>query len=465
MKVMTADRSFYKTFFPLLVVISLQALAALMVNMVDNFMLGTYSELALSGATTVNQIQFILQQLVAGIGLGVVVLGSQYWGKGDVAPIRRIISVALKFGVAVGIVFCVVTLLFPSAVLGLITNDAAIVAEGVKYLRLMSVTYLIFPVSNVLMYSLQSVETAFIGTIMSLSTIAINGVLNYCLIFGNLGAPELGIVGAGIATLISRGVEFLIIAVYILRIDRKLRMKLRHLVNLDVTYFRDFIKTATPPMVCGALWGVAQGAQTAVLGHMSGTAIAANSIAVIIFQIFAVVGMSAANASSVTIGKAVGSGRTDKIREYSRTLQVIFVCLGVLSGLALFLMKERIVGMYTVSEETRRLAVKFLTVLSVTTVGTCYEYPVEGGIVAGGGDTKYAAIVDNCFMWIFTIPAAAAAAFLFRAEPVAVFWILKLDQLLKCVPNFIYCNFRQHKWVRSLTKAPPKTMEKNGQLQ
>lgn len=61
LKMFTRDRGFYRTFFPLLLVITLQQLAALAVNMADNIMLGTYSELALSGATLVNQIQFTLQ--------------------------------------------------------------------------------------------------------------------------------------------------------------------------------------------------------------------------------------------------------------------------------------------------------------------------------------------------------------------------------------------------------------------
>ena len=82
LKIFTKDASFYRTFFPLLAIVSLQQLAALMVNMVDNVMLGRYTELALSGAALVNQIQFTLQQIAAGIGMGIVVLASQYWGSG-----------------------------------------------------------------------------------------------------------------------------------------------------------------------------------------------------------------------------------------------------------------------------------------------------------------------------------------------------------------------------------------------
>lgn len=449
-KIFTRDKLFYRTFLPLLAVITLQQLAALAVNLVDNIMLGRYTELALSGATLVNQIQFILQQLVAGMGMGVAVLGSQYWGKKDIDPIRRITGVGVKFSIAAGLIFLGVTRFAPGTVLRLFTNDGEVIAEGMRYLRLMCWTYLVFAVSNTLMYSLQSVETAFIGTIMSVSTIFINMILNYCFIFGNFGAPELGIVGAAVATLTSRTVELIIILVYILFIDKKLRLRLKHIFGFDFTFLRDFVKVALPVMISGALWGVAQGAQTAVLGHMSATVIAANSIAAVISQIFIVVGMASANAASVTIGKTVGEGRLDKVKSYSRTLQAIFIIIGVVSAAAMFFSREAVVSLYSISDEAKALAKQFLGILCISTLGSCYEWPVEGGIIAGGGNTRYQAIVDNLFMWLFTIPSAAISAFVFSAPPAVVFCFLKADQLLKCIPNAIVCN--RYKWVKQLTR-------------
>lgn len=450
MRLFTRDKSFYKTFFPLLAVLSLQNLASLAVNLADNFMLGTYSEIALSGATLVNQIQFTLHQLVAGIGAGVAVLGAQYWGKGDIDPIRRITSVGLKFALLGGLLFFAATIIAPAGVLGLFTDDEAVIAEGVRYLKLMCWTYIIFAISNTLVYSLQSVETAFIGTLMSVSTLIINICLNYCFIYGNLGAPELGITGAAVATLTSRLIELAIILIYVFLIDKKLKTKPRHLINLDFSYLRDYLRISLPLVISGGLWGVAQAAQTAILGHISATVIAANSISGIVFQLFAVMGIACCSSSSVTIGKTIGSGRTDLIRPYTVTLQSIFVIIGLFTGALIFIFKDMIVGLYTVSEEARSLSVEFLIVLSITTVGTCYEYPVASGIIAGGGDTKYPAIIENTFMWLFIIPSAFLSAFVFRFPPIVTFCFLKGDQILKCIPNAIRCN--RYKWVRSLTE-------------
>ena len=449
--IFTTDKRFYRTFFPLLLVIALQQLAALTVNLVDNIMLGRYTELALSGATLVNQIQFILFQLGSGIGMGIVVLASQYWGQKRIEPIKKIISIGLKVGFLVGLIFFLLAIFIPRPLLSLFTSDEAVIEEGIRYLRIICWTYLIYSLSSSLMYSLQSVETAMVGTVMSLSTIAINLCLNYILIYGNFGAPELGIEGAAYATLVSRIVELIIILVYVLYIDKKLRIKLRDLLQFDFTYLGDYIRVATPIVLSGLLWGVAQAAQSAILGHISASVIAANSIASTIFQIFAVFGFSCANVASVTIGKTIGEGRLDMVRSYAKTLQAIFLIIGITFGGLMFLLKDAIVGIYTVTEETKLLSSQFLAILSVTTIGTCYEFPVESGIIGGGGSTKYAAWMDNLFMWLFTIPTAFLSAFVFHFPPVVTFCFLKADQLLKCIPNSIVCN--RFRWVRQLTKA------------
>lgn len=445
------DVSFYRTFFPLLFVIVLQQLAALAVNLADNIMLGRYSELALSGASLVNQLQFTLQQIAAGIGMGIVVLAAQYWGQKRTEPIKKIISLGVKCGFFSGVLFFAISQLAPAGVLGLFTRDTEVIAEGVRYLKVICWTYPVFGLSNSLMYALQSVETAMIGTVMSCSTICINVCLNYCLIYGNFGAPELGIVGAAVATLVSRLVELGIILVYILFLDKKLHMKLWEILKWDGTYLQDYLKVSTPIVISGFLWGVAQAAQTAIPGHMSATAIAANSIAIILFEIFAVLGAACANTASVVTGKTIGAGKLDKVKAYSKTMQGIFLLGGLFSGGMLFLCKDWIVNFYTVSPAVKAMAVDFMTVLSVASIGSCYEYPVEGGIIAGGGSTKYAAVVDNLFMWLFTIPSAALSAFVFQFPPVVTFAFLKADQILKCIPNCITCN--RYRWVKRLTRG------------
>ncbi len=446
----TYTKDLFRQFLPLLTAIALQQLLSLLVNLLDNFMLGRYLESAMSAATVANQIQGILQNLIFGVGAGITVLGSQYWGKRQTEPIKRIIACGLKIAVAVGLVFTVLMYLFPRQIIGLLTNDQEILEQAMEYMSVMCWSFIIYSISMILMMSLQAVETAFIGTIMSASTIVINFCLNSILIYGRFGAPELGIKGAAIATFTSRCIELVIVLTYVLFADKKLQLKIKDLVRIKTGFFKDYILAAWPTMVSGAMWGLGLAAQTAILGHMSSEAIGASSIAVTVAQIFLVISYSSSTASGVVMGKIVGNNRNECIKPYTKRLQLFYICAGITAGFILFLLRNLIVGFYDVSEETSYLAVRFIIVMSIVMPGSVYEYPVMSGIIAGGGNTMYQAIIDNLFIWCFTIPVSALSAFVFEWPPLATFFLLKVDQLIKCIPNAIYCN--SYKWIKNRTR-------------
>ena len=191
----TKDPTFYRTLFPLLITVALQNIVAYSVNMADNIMLGSYSQNALSGAATVNQIFFMVQQITLGIGEGFVVLGAQYWGQGRMQPIRKLTGIALKLGLICGIITILICTFIPHLVISIFTNDPEIIAEGVAYLGIIKYTFLLFIITNVLMAALRCVETVKISFYISIVSLIVNVGINYVLIFGKLGLPALGITG------------------------------------------------------------------------------------------------------------------------------------------------------------------------------------------------------------------------------------------------------------------------------
>ena len=185
------DPAFFKSFFSLTLTIALQNLIVFGVGLADNLMLGGYSEAALSGVALANQIQFLLHMMVMGIGEGIVVLSSQYWGRREMEPVRRVITIGLRLGLGVALLLWAVMFCFPAQVLGLLADDAAAIGEGVKYLRIICFTYFFFAVTNILLAALRSVETVRIAFLVSLSTLVIDVCLNYMLIYGRFGAPRM----------------------------------------------------------------------------------------------------------------------------------------------------------------------------------------------------------------------------------------------------------------------------------
>lgn len=205
------DREFYKTLGILVVTIAFQNLIAYSVNMLDNIMLGSYSQNALSGAATVNQIFFLVQQVAFSIGNALVVLASQYWGKKETQPVRMITWIAVGYTIVAAAMIFVCCAVFPEQILRLFTTSPELIEEGIRYLDLLKWSFLLFLFSNLLISMLRSVEIVRIALIVSIISLIVNGGVNYILIFGRFGFPEMGIRGAAVGTVIARSVEFLIV--------------------------------------------------------------------------------------------------------------------------------------------------------------------------------------------------------------------------------------------------------------
>ena len=447
---LTKDRQFYKSFFSLFWVIVLQNVIVLSVNLADNIMIGGYSEVSLSGVAAVNQLQFIFQNIVMGLGEGVVILGSQYWGQKRTEPIADLGRVALLFAALFGVILFALTSLFPAQILSIFTDSAAIISEGVRYLSVIRFTYLIFALTNVLLAILRSVETVKIAFIVSVIALVTNCSINYALIGGNFGAPALGVIGAAIGTLVARCVEFVIVAVYVLFIDKKLSFRHKLTSKISSVLTKDYIKETTFIVIVGAMFGVSTSLQTVILGHMNDNAIAANSIATTLYQVLKVAAVGAASATSIIIGKTIGKGVTDKLKEYVNTLQVMFVVIGVLMSITLFSLRLPILSLYDLTPETKTLAEQFILILCVTCIGTSYEMPLITGVIRGGGDAMFVFYNDLISIWGIVLPLSFLAAFVFKWPPAAVVFCLNADQLFKCIPGAIKAN--RYKWIKKLTR-------------
>ena len=447
---LTKDKSFYRTFWRLFFMIVLQNAIVLSVNLADNLMIGGYSETALSGVAAVNSLQFLFQQLTIGIGDALVTMGSQYWGQGRTSPIKQLGKAALCAGAFLGILLFLLTSLFPYQIVGLFSETAEIVEQGVQYLSIVRWTYLLFAMSSVLLALLRTVEIVRISTVVSACALVINCSINYMLIGGNLGAPELGVRGAAIGTLIARSVEFCIILGYYLLVDKRLRVRKADIVNTDLSLFRDYFKHCRFFVMVSFIFGSSVALQNVILGNLSDSAIAANSIASTLFQMLKVMAVGAASATAIIIGKTVGSGDMPKLREYVKTVQVIFLCISVITGITLFIIRSFILQFYDLSPETYATAKQFLLVLCITGMGTAYQMPVNIGIVRGGGDSKFVFINDLISIWGIVLPFSFLGAFVFKWEPVWVLLCLNSDQIFMCAAAAIKCN--RFRWAKKLTR-------------
>ena len=454
MTLMVRDKRLYRSFFSMTAVIALQNLITFAVNLADNVMIGRFSQDALSGVAMVNQIQFLLQMIIGGIGNAIVVLGAQYWGKNQMEPIKKVSAIGMRLGLLTGLVMNIAVFAFPAPILSLLTNEPAVIAEGVKYMKIVCFSFLFFSLTNVTLAALRSVGEVRIGFVSTLVALVLNVALNYGLIYGNWGLPRLGVEGAAIATLISRVAESAVTTVYALCIEKQIHLKISDLFHTDRQMRRDYLKSGLPLIASSAIWGIAMAVQSAILGRLGSDTIAANSIATTLFQVISVVLYASANAAGVVIGKAVGEGDHSLVRSYARTLQILFLLIGLASGGLFLLCRDLILILYVITPETHEIASQFINILSVTCIGSSYQVSCLSGIVTGGGDTRFVLWNDLFFQWLIVIPSALLSAFVFRWPLWVTFLCLKSDQILKCIPACIKVN--RFRWIHTLTREEQK---------
>lgn len=448
MKLFTKDRDFYRSLIALSIPIALQNLVTFAVGLLDNLMIGALGDAAVSGVYMGTQIQTLLQVFSGGIEGAILILAAQYWGKRDTESIRRIVAIGMKFSLGFGALLTAVCAIFHSFVISLFTGDESVIASGSEYLGVVCFSFLFFCLTQALIAAMRSVETARVGLYVSLASLVVNGVLNYILIFGKLGAPALGIRGAAIATLVARVVESVMIVAFVLCFDRKLHFRFSELFRHDRALLRDFIRYGTPIVAGQLVWAVNMLAGAAIMGRFSKAVVTGVSITNTLNNLSYVVMNGMAGAVGIITGKTVGEGKTEKMKEYAVTVQILFLLLGLLTGGALFLLRDPFISFYNVTPEAATYARQFVTVLSITVIGTCYQCACLFGLVKSGGDIAFVFKNDAIFVFLVVLPSAILALSL-GAAPWIVFSCLKSDQILKCIVAVIKIN--RYDWMKNLT--------------
>lgn len=445
-----ADTSFYRKFLTIYVALVLQNVVTLSVNLADNMMLGSYSETALSGVAAVNQIQFIYQQLLMALGDGLVIFCSQYWGKRQTEPMKKISATAMHAGLLIAILLFALVSIFPRQAVGIFTTEESIIREGVSYLSIIRFTYLFFAVTQILLATLRSVEVVKIAFYLSVMTFFVNCGINYVLIYGHFGAPEMGAAGAAIGTLAARMTELVVLIIYIIKKEKQLHLSIRSYLQHDRVLSGDYFRVTAPMLVVQGLWGVNTALQTVILGHMTAAAIAANSVASTIFMMVKSMAVGAASTASIIIGNTIGTGDIALVKKYSGRLQRIFVVIGLVSGLLLFLIRVPILQLYDLPASTKEMANTFLIILSVVVIGMSYQMPTNNGIIRGGGNAMFVVKMDLISIWGIVIPLSFVMAFVVKASPAVVVCCLNADQIFKCIPAFLESHYGN--WIRKLTR-------------
>lgn len=443
-------KNFYKQVCLLIIPMALQNLINVGVQAADVFMLGRVGEKVLSGASLAGQIQFIMTLILFGTTSGATVLTAQYWGKKDTRTIEKILGMGMLIGIGGALAFALAAELIPDTLLRIYTNDPEVIAEGVKYLRIVALSYVIMAATQVYLYIMRSIERVVIATVVYGASLIVNIIVNAVLIFGLMGFPKMGIEGAAIGTLISRILGLMIVIWYAKFRNKVVRFHLSDMWNIDKVLLKDFLFYATPVILNELVWGMGSSANTAVIGHLGSAAVAANSVVQVVRELSTVVVFGVSNATAIYLGKTIGERQYELAKAYGRRFAVLSVITGFIAAGIILVSAPAVSRFMTLSPEAKSYLMFMFFVMSYFALCQAINTTLVVGVFRSGGDTRFGLRLDATTMWCCSILLGAIAAFVFRASVPVVYVLLMSDEVIK-VPITVK-RFLGYKWIKNVTR-------------
>ena len=304
---MNRGAAFYRNVVRLALPILLQNLCTTLLGLIDTFMVGALGEAPLAAVLVANIPVFVIQLVIFGLQSGSSVLISQFWGKGDTESINRVIGLGCYVAGAISLAFASVMFFLPEQLMGLLTDNQELVPLAAQYARIVGFSYIFNSLTGVYVGAPRSMENPKLGMIIFGVSMLTNAFLNWVFIFGNLGAPALGVVGAAVATLSARVLEFVIMFSYALT-NHRFRLKPAVLFRPGRALLAKFLHYSGPVVLNETLWGLGTSLYKVIMGHMEGSTeiLAARALAGNIEDLCTVAIFAIGNTTAIIVGREIG---------------------------------------------------------------------------------------------------------------------------------------------------------------
>ena len=451
MRYLETNRAFYSKMLTIALPVALQSVITTGVNLMDTIMLGQLGEIALSASALGNQFVSLFQFLCMGISMGACVLTARFWGAKDTHSLRKVITIALRFGLLMGLCFTLVNALFADQILSLYSNEENVVENGAIYLRWSTPSYLLMALSIVTMNIMRSVNLPTLPFLASVVAFFVNIGSNYIFIFGKFGAPKLGIAGAALGTVIARIVETGIICIYFYGVDKSIGYRVKHLLCHCGDMLGEFVRISVPVMISDGLLGVGDSALAMVMGRIGAQFVSANAITLVVQKISTIFISGMAYAGCFITGQTLGRGDKESAQRQGYTFLLCGIVVGVLAGCIIQIIRSPIIDAYNITQETKEIAWQLMNAISIIIVFRSANSILTKGVLRGGGDTKFLMLADTSMMWFISLPLGALAGLVLQWPAFWVFVCLNADQIVKAV----WCVFRlmSGKWIKKINAA------------
>ena len=445
------DTFFLPRLLSLVIPIILQGLLTSSLNFIDVFMIGQLGETAVAAVGSVNQFMFVFLMLAFGLSSGTAIFTAQYWGAKQLTQIKTVMGLGLLLTLCVSVVFTMVTMLIPGFFISPFTNDPHVLQAGIPYLKIIAPTFIMTGLTFLFASVLRSTENVVFPMSASIIGIVMNTGLNYLLIFGKLGFPELGITGAAIATLIARIIETGLVIFLTYYKKSPAALTFQHMFSYNWELFKKYLQKTLPIVGQSVLWALGFSVYSMVYGHLehnSTGSLAAFNISGTIERICLVFFTSLGGACSIMVGNRIGANEENKARGYAKNFLVIALLLSVVISVILFLLRSTVVDIYKLTDDSKTYIMGILLFMSLIMWAKASNIVFHMGIFKAGGDTLFSMFVDVGGVWLIGVPIALIAGFVIKLPVHYIVACLMIEDIVKMAAA--YFRFLSGKWLNNL---------------
>ena len=451
------NKQFYKHLVLLMIPIVIQNGLTNFVNMLDNVMIGKYGTVEMVGVSITNQLMFVYNLCIFGAVSGAGIFGAQFFGNRDIKGVRDTFRFKVLFCTAITVLMIVVFAIFDDGLLNLylkgesdIEDALGSLAAGKTYLAIMLIGLIPAAIVQCYTSTLRETGKTLPPMISGVIAIAVNLTLNYVLIFGKFGAPQMGVAGAAIATVVSRFIECTILVLYtqLTRHTNTFIIGAYKSFKVPMSIVKGFIAKGLPLMANETLFAAGHAIVHQSYSLLGYDVVIANNVVNTFFGVFSVVFMSAGVAVGIILGQELGAGKTDTAKDHAIKYITFAVMISVVIGVIFAIAAEFIPELYDIdSPATKLLATRMMQISAIcfplgAFANACYF------TLRSGGKMSVTIIFDSGFIWCVLVPVAFVLCRYTSLTIIPIFAICQGLDIVKCLIGGYF--FNKGDWIKKI---------------
>ena len=443
------DRNFYQTLRKLALPLMLLQAISSSISLVSNLMIGSMGDNALAALNHATQINYLLTVFLYGITSASSAFTAQFWGKKDVASVRRMLGITVVFAQAIGWTMFILGVFFPRPLMLLFTQDEAVLQLSTTYLSTVAWGFPVLCFTQSFNAIHRGTENVKLPVCCSITGLCASLALNYVLISGRLGFPALGVKGAALAAVAAWCIDDILLISFTFILKKPAARREYPLFPIQKSFLRRFGRMALPTFINESLYSLSSVTIALIYAQLGTAMSAAANIYHVVDRLCIVAVMGMSNGCAIHLGKTIGSGNEALAQSYGRRYLLLSPCLAAIASAVVLLLRRTLLGFYAISGEAEDILLHGLIIFALYFPLFCYNYTMVIGILRGGGDARFSLYVDAGTQWLITIAVLVLAAFVFHIPPKWIFLCLIPGEIAKFILG--RHRFKSGRWIHNLT--------------